>query len=316
LIAVERARDIGLGILSALHNGWSVWFPTWTMHHEHGDALSELLVGLRGATDAVRRDKRAIALRASAGASGTIYRQDFTHGGNGWHPHRHEFRFFAGGDHELVEELLRHEFDVRSRHLDRNGYGAMSEQGFKVERISIDTAHEQLRTYLAQAAGHELASANTKWGHGRQRTPFQILHDAAISGDAGDAALIREYWHAIYRLTIIKWSRGLRAELLGDVPELTDQEAADYIGNGISVASIDGATWRKVREWTTPAGRPGPAALCAWAELRAWETDVDAVREFLSRKLREFELGDVVQAGPFNPPRTPDHHVQPHGGAL
>lgn len=293
LIAVERATDIGLAIGSAVHRGWSVWFPTWTMRHDHSDSLSGLLKGLQGATLAVREDRVAKRLREAVNARGMIFRQDVTHGGNGWHPHRHEFRFFDGADDELVHELLAHEFDVRSRYLERHGYGSMSGSGFKAERLTLDKADEHIRSYLAKAAGHELASANTKWGRGENRTPFQILHAATTTGDVGDALLIREYWHAIYRRTIIKWSKGLRVQLLGDLPERTDQEAADFEGNGIVVGGL--TDWRAVRDWTSTTGKPGPSMVCRWAEVRAVDDDLADVQQLVRRLLGRFALGDLIE---------------------
>ncbi len=71
------------------------------------------------------------------------------------------------------------------------------------------------------------------------RTPFQILADYYQTGDTRDRDLWHEYSRVTRSLAAVRWSRGLRAVILGPAtePERADEELAaeDIDGNLLAV---------------------------------------------------------------------------------
>ena len=85
-----------------------------------------------------------------------------------------------------------------------------------------------LSQYVAKVEGGwgiglELARSDLKH---RSVSPMQLLADWALSGDLVARALWKEYEQVTFRRRCIQWSPGLRASLLPDVEELTDEELA------------------------------------------------------------------------------------------
>ena len=81
------------------------------------------------------------------------------------------------------------------------------------------------------------------------RTPFQILADYYQTGDTRDRDLWREYGRVTRSLAAVRWSRGLRALMLGLAaePERTDEElAAEDVGGNL-LAAIPFPAWSRLR---------------------------------------------------------------------
>lgn len=286
-IAVERAADIGLALAAHHLDGGEVYFPTFTLPHTNAQRLSDLLAGVLRASQAVTQDRAVRAMRLDW-LRGAIIRTEVTVGPNGWHPHRHEFKFFLPGvTDDQARELAEAEWRAWSGSLIRQGLGKASrEKGYSVERLTLNTAHERLADYLAKSAAYELASASTKWGKGQNRTPNQLLRAIATNGRAEDVALWREYEQAFRGKRVLRWSPGLRVALLADVPELTDQQAADSTdGIGRLIAAVDAATWRTIGKSAV-----GPAALLEWAEAFS---DDDQAAEHVAAQLAAHQLGHL-----------------------
>jgi hypothetical protein len=298
-IAVERAADIALALTEWHARGGTVAFKTSTLPHTSAQSLPELLSGLSIAAKAVREDKTVKRLRKAYRAGG-ILRLDVTIGPNGWHPHNHEFVFLHPGvTAEQAAELAEAEFDAWAGSLQRQGLGTASRKGYDFRVLDLEGAHEQVARYVAGKAAIELASTSTKWGRGENRSMVQVLRDFRQNGEVVDARIWTEFAAAMYGKRSLRWSPGLRNELLGDLPELTDEEAADATdGAGRLLGVLTGETWRRVLRWG-----PGPAALLSWAEYG----DHDDGQALLAHQLEHHGLGELLQLdeGMSNPPAPP-----------
>jgi hypothetical protein len=287
-IAAERAADIALALSQHYAAGGRVAFVTLTMPHTRAQRLSELLEGLTSSWAAIRQNKTPRRLLA-AHAAGWIKRLEVTHGAHGWHPHLHLLVFLVPGvDVDQVDELAAAMYGAWSGRLIRRGLGETSPDAFSWKLLDLTAAHEQVAEYAAKAAALELASSGTKMGRRRSsRSPLQVLHDFGADGLAEDRAIWFEYVEAMYRRRAIEWSQGLRDRLIGDIAELTDEQAAaadDSLGRLLGY--LDRDTWKRIRSW-----EGGPAAILDWAEV---VDDHDQAAELVRQRLADHGLGQLL----------------------
>jgi len=265
---------------------------TWTMRHDATRRLSELLEGLRVASNAVHQNKTPRRLLA-AHSIGQVRKLEVTVGlRHGWHPHHHELIFLAPGTTDAQAQAVD---DSRlaawSRSLERQGFGSADRKGHEFRILDLDQAQEKVAEYVAKSAGHELAAAGTKRARGQSRTPLELLIDLGRFGEDSDRRLWLEHEQAMHGKRVLRWSPGLRAQLLGELPELTDQEAADSTdGVGRVIATIGVETWRRVWRSKHP-----PSVLLAAAEL--YDTDEDRT-DAVARYLARHDLGQLQNPEP------------------
>ena len=295
-IAAERAADIAAAITSWYAQGGRVAFSTWTLEHHRGDRLAHLVdllaLGLQAARGQRGKGQKKLRDRLRALTIGEIQKLESTVGpANGWHPHRHGLTFLKPGvTDDQAAELDAARFDAYRAELARHGVDANEEKGHDFTVLDLGQAHEKIGQYVAKAAGHELAAAGTKRARGENRTPLELLLDLGHYGHVSDLALWQEHEQAMKGRRVLRWSPGLRQRLIGDLPEKTDQEAAESNdGQGRLIGVISEPTWRKVCRT-----RGGPARLLRWAE--SYDDD-EATRDLLGRKLAEHGLGQLLQAG-------------------
>jgi len=286
-IAAERATDIALAITQHYARGGQVALLTLTLRHTRAQSLVELLDGLTVAWTAQRQGKVPKRLWKAL-SCGWIKRLEVTVGPNGWHPHLHVLVFLEPATTVTqLDELAAAVTRTWEGSLVRSGLGTIDpEHGVTCKLLDLATAHEKVAEYVAKSAALELASPGTKTArrHG-SRTPLQLLADLARDGFAEDHARWREYESAMKGKNQIRWSQGLRAQLLPDVDELTDQEAADSTdGASRLLGALDRNTWKALRSWG-----PGPAQVIAWAESQGTDGEVaHLVSHGLSRELGQF----------------------------
>lgn len=292
-IAAERAADIALAITSWFHQGGRVAFATWTMPHSRAQSLHELLDGMTASQRAVYDDRVSKRL-LRAHSIGQILKLETTHGPNGWHPHRHELVFLQGeATDDQAQELSAARFRAWSNSLERQGLGRASVKGHDFRLLELDQARHEVAKYVAKSAGHELAAAGTKRARGEHRSPLELLIDLARLGLVDDRDLWLEHEKAMHGKRVLRWSPRLRARLLRDVPEISDQEAADSTdGAGRVIAAIGEDTWRRVWRFKHP-----PSVLLAAAEL--YDTDEDRA-DAVARYLTRHDLGEI-SSGPATP---------------
>jgi hypothetical protein len=85
-----------------------------------------------------------------------------------------------------------------------------------------------------------------KAGRGSSRSPFRILEDHLRRGDAADWRLFSEWLGGVEGSADAEWSRGLRALLLSDEDERTDDEIAAEHEPAVNVAAISPDVWREL----------------------------------------------------------------------
>jgi hypothetical protein len=88
---------------------------------------------------------------------------------------------------------------------------------------------------------------------------------------------------------VIVWSPGLRERQLSELPEVSDQAAADSTDGPIRLLCALGLdTWKLARSW-----KHGPSVLLGAAEL--YDDDADA-RDCVARYLERHGLGQLADA--------------------
>jgi hypothetical protein len=238
-----RAKDIELATAQVIEAGGSALFLTATGPHRKGDALGPLfdLAARFGHLCLMGRKWKEFQERF--GYLGIIRAIEVTYGrppfDNGWHPHVHALFFFDRllTDAEVVE-LRTWLFSRWQGVLTTKGFGALHPvSGLDVRRV---TEPAGLSEYLAAveggwSVGLELARGDLKY---KGKTPLDLLALFADTGDLVARALWLEYERVTFGRRAIQWSPGLRAKVLPDVVELTDEEAASAEGEDEVLVSI------------------------------------------------------------------------------
>ncbi|WP_033314680.1 hypothetical protein, partial [Streptomyces iakyrus] len=77
--------------------------------------------------------------------------------------------------------------------------------------------------------------------------PFELLEYFRQTGDMAVVPIWQEYEKGTHRRRAITWSRGLRAQLLGDEAELSDEEVAAEEVGGETWAVLPAESLRAIR---------------------------------------------------------------------
>ncbi|MEU9516871.1 hypothetical protein [Micromonospora sp. NPDC048169] len=249
-IRLRRGEEVAEGISRHLDNDGGALFWTVAIPHEQGDALKAVfttlteLIRLVASGRPFQRDKKAL------GILGNIKAIEVTHGRNGWHPHAHIL--------VVTERVLTWEqWTTFARNLDYRVAAALKKLGWNTGRAGIRSTvipvdkGEGLAAYITKVQekglGNELARADLKSGRRGGRTPFEILADFSETGLVDDLELWWEYEKATAGRSAIRWSKGLRALLLPDTAEQSDDEIAAEEQGGEAAAYITMPAWRRIR---------------------------------------------------------------------
>jgi len=94
-----------------------------------------------------------------------------------------------------------------------------------------------------------MARGDLKTGRTGSRIPFQILADYYQAGDTHDRDLWHEYSRVTRGLAAVRWSRGLRTQILGSaaMPQRTDAELASEEVSGELLTAIGVEVWWRLR---------------------------------------------------------------------
>jgi hypothetical protein len=244
-----RAREVDDALRRHLDGGGSALLVTVTVAHHRHEALSVAWDRLAKAYTRAMAGRGPERLREH-GWLGAIRAHEVTHGENGWHPHAHVLWFF---DRPL--DLAEHAALLvwwRERWCRITGID-LNEHVVDVRAVDHPDAGAVASYLVGWSAGAELARADAKAGRG-SRSPMQLLGDAA-DGDEDAARLWREFMRDSRGRRVVIWSRGLRARLIGEDAEVTDEAIIEDTDNaGELVALIDTAAWRVLER----AGANGP----------------------------------------------------------
>ncbi len=250
----RRAAELRDALTTWETQGHAASLVTITVPHDLGDPLSKLLDAERAAWKRVTQGAAWQRLKRRLGIAGHIIALEFTWGDdNGWHPHYHV--------------LLVHDQDLDARaiaqlhaHIHARLAASCAAHGLRqpgqlhAVRIDPNVSATSAGAYIAKGGywtpAEEMTRGDLKTGRTGSRTPFQILADYYQTGDTRDRDLWREYSRVTRGLAAVRWSRHLRAMILGDSadPELTDDELAAATVIGDILAVVARPAWSHVRE--------------------------------------------------------------------
>lgn len=270
-IRARRGDEIAEAVGRHMASGGGAYFATATLSHDQGDALSASLDVLTKSWRALTAGRGYQEEKDRFGVLGNIRATEVTHGRNGWHPHIHAVILTATEIDVLNLCDWFGRLDARwSRALVRYGWtpGLL---GRRFTLIPVTRSPGGLAAYVTKVQesglGNEIARSDMKATRRKSsRTPLQILADFGTDGLVSDLDLWHEYERATAGKSAIRWSRGLRAQLLPDVDEQTDEEiAAEEVG-GDTIAYLLPHTWYRL------ADMPGAqSAVLDAVEADGWE---------------------------------------------
>jgi hypothetical protein len=249
----RRAAELSDALSTWEADGRSASLVTITVPHDLDDPLSKLVSAERVAWRHVTAGAAWQRLKRRLAIAGHIIALEFTWGDeNGWHPHYHV--------------LLVHELDVDAAaiatlhaHIDSRLAAACRDHGLRqpdqlhAVRIDPNVSAAAAGAYVAKGAAwtpaEEMARGDLKTSRTGNRTPFQILADYYQTGDTRERGLWHEYTRATRRLAAFRWSRGLRAVILGPTgaAEHSDKEFASEDVSGELVAVFSTSVWSRIR---------------------------------------------------------------------
>ncbi|MFL5700636.1 MAG: hypothetical protein ACJ797_26470 [Ktedonobacteraceae bacterium] len=254
-IRFHRAHEVSRAVVSALNQGMVALFVTRTIPHCAEDKLAVTLGLLAEGRRYVANQKKVKEARQSAGYAGSIAAKEITYGVHGWHPHCHDVEFM---EHELsladFAALSAVYYHYLHKFYSRNGFEGLSRQhGVRVEHVELDGV--ALARYVAKLqeggdfrlhTAQELTRSDLKQGRIGSLMPFDILASFFETGDTGLLDLWHEYEREVFGRSVIRFTQGLRARLLPDEPDESDEEKARKEVGGVDVVRFAGWFYRKI----------------------------------------------------------------------
>lgn len=277
----HRAEEIAKALAGHISAGGGALLVTLTLPHQAGDALRRTVELVSSGFREINSGRAYKDDHDTFGILGHIRAFEVTHGVNGWHPHLHVILATERRATRDVAGAIEARWQARwDRWLVGNGWPAsLAGIGVRVDRVRRDAA--AAGAYLAKlqegdkldrSVGNEVARADLKGGRLDSRVPFEILADFGSDGNAADLELWQEFQLATKGRSAIRWSQGLRAALLPEDEELTDEEIAAAEVGGDIVALLAPWLHRAI------AGRPyGEAFLHVASEQGGY----DGIRRYV-----------------------------------
>ncbi len=249
-ISERRRVQLGAAIGAWESLGGRVCLATFTVRHGRGDDLGELLKGLGVAFDRTKAGKAWQLVKDRHGIAGSIRALEVTHGQHGFHPHLHVLLFTRPDvDDRRLDADLRRLWDLG---IKKAGLRDVNAHGVSVGLAQMTVAEYVAKFGRDRSPGtwgpkEELVRANRKRGRAGSRTPWDLLAAYACEHDGEAGSLFRGYAEAMKGKHQLTWSTGLRAMVLPDQEERTDEELAAAAGEDTSVlAGLTLAQWRVV----------------------------------------------------------------------
>jgi hypothetical protein len=249
----RRAAELRDALTAWETQGHAASLVTITVPHDLDDPLAKLLGAERAAWKRVTQGAAWQRLKRKLGIAGHIIALEFIWGDeNGWHPHYHVLLVH---DHDLeaasIAQLHAH---IHSRlAASCRDHGLRQPDQLHAVRIDPNVSPSAAGTYVAKGGdwtpAEEMTRGDLKTSRTGSRTPFQMLADHYQTGDTRDRDLWREYSRISRALAAVRWSRGLRAAMLGPLApvERTDAELATEDVSGELVIVIPLAAWSCIR---------------------------------------------------------------------
>lgn len=254
-IRYHRAQEASKAVVGALQAGMSALFVTRTIPHSAEDALSVTL-GLLGEGRSYVSNQTVIKqVRAAAGYVGGIASKEITYGLAGWHPHTHDLEFYEQAlTLRSFSQLSAGYYDYLDRYYSSHGFTGLSRQhGVRVEDVALES--QALARYIAKLqegvsfnliTASELARSDLKRGRSGSQMPFDIAAEFFETGDLEQLHLWNEYERETFGKSVIRFTKGLRARLLPNEKEKTDEELAALAIGGEDVVRFSGWFYRRI----------------------------------------------------------------------
>jgi hypothetical protein len=251
-IRARKGDELATAVASWTAAGHAVTAVALTVSHHDGDSLAKLIGTERQGWAKIVNGGAWTRLRKRLGLAGYVNAWEVTHSyRNGWHPHYHVLFFHDQPlDADGIAALHAH---IYSRWAEASAAAGLDRPD-PVKGVFVQPNCDSTRVaqYLAKVqegdwgAAQEMTRGDLKTARKGSRVPFEILADYQGNGDVEDLVLWREYIAATKRMTMIRWSRGLRELVLPDAEELTDEEIAAQNVGGQLVAHMTVAVWQRV----------------------------------------------------------------------
>jgi hypothetical protein len=249
-IAERRRVELQQALEAAKAKGWGVHFVTLTVPHGIGDDLHEILGKLSDALGKMSRNAPFRRAKAQTGLQiyGYIRAQEVTYGANGWHPHFHLLVFTQG---DMGSSIVRYCYDKAWRSA---CVASGLPEPHHVHGCTVQDGREAAKYVSKWGLEDEMTKAHTKKAKRHGLTPWGLLR-AVLDGGAPEiapepaAALFRLYAHAFKGRRQLHWSVGLRAKLLPEQVELSDQQIVERPEDerAVLLAELTTEQWRSIR---------------------------------------------------------------------
>ena len=280
-ISEQRRSELTQAVENWKNQGADVLLLTLTVPHYTHQKLQVVLDGLTSALRRLTNSREWKALAKEIGLYGRIRSLEVTYGQNGWHPHFHLllFNYRSVDLAELQAKILTlwKSAAVRSSLPEPNYHGVKVDNGAMAAQYvgKWGIEHEMTKGHIKKS----------KEGY----SPFDLLRvylgasDSGrfLDGHASEAGrLFKEYAKVFKGKRQLVWSQGLRNDLLFDLADVSDQEAADHVDDDAELfALVPLKTWkivlsRKLRGVVLEKCREGKPALDSFLQSLVCDRDV------------------------------------------
>lgn len=243
-ISERRRLELSVALENAKEQGLKVFLITQTIKHGVKDDLKVLLEKIANAEKRMWSNRDGMFYKKWLGVVGTIKTTEVLWGSNGWHPHKHTLLFLNK--------------DMSSRSVFNALSSLWIDSCVKAGLPAPTIAHGltvQDGSYASDYVSKwglesEMTKGHSKVGKKGGLTPFALLDDVLETGNAQSWELFKVYADAFHRRKQLVWSHGLRAKLLPNVDERTDEQLAsdeDIDVRAVVWASLSVLEWRAVK---------------------------------------------------------------------
>lgn len=249
-ISERRRIELEQAIARCIESGGAVYLVTYTISHKRYDTLSTLLQSFLSARKRMKQGRSAQKLRKQFGVLGTVSVREVTWSKlNGWHPHCHELVFCSS-------EINIDEYDKAAR---VQWQRSVENEGLSINEhgLSVSRTYGSVADYVAKfgrepmqapwGVATEMTKGHLKRGQTQEHlTPFAMLW--LISQGCHELIpVFKEYAQWFKGKHQLVWSAGLRALLLANEEEKTDEELAREEENDVVLlGQLNGLQWHTV----------------------------------------------------------------------
>jgi len=270
-IGARRTEEIEIGVNKWADMGNSLFMLTLTMRHHMGRRLDELLDIVNAAYRKLHQGRKWVDTEKRYHIHGAISAREVTYGGNGWHPHLHVLLFIEGKLSFTEREVLADWFSVQwVEALRAMGEDATLQHGSNFVEANKDASEYVSKLTATWNSASEIAGINSKKGKQGGQTPAQLLNQYNNGSSIAGKRFV-EYAKATKGHNWIVWTPGLKAELLGEDAEKTDETIAqEEKQGGVTMVVLSTKQWFSVREQKARGELLYIASSGITDDLRAW----------------------------------------------